>query len=251
VLANNHVLDFGPGGLAETLDTLRRAGIKTAGAGRTLAEAEAPAIIELGGGGRVLVFAFGHGSSGIPRDWAAMAERPGIAFLADLSERTLAQLAQRVKVARRPGDVLIASLHWGPNWGYDIGGAERGFAHRLIELGFDTVHAHSSHHPKAIEICRDWLILYGCGDFLNDYEGICGYEEFRGDLSLMYLPRLCAATGKLIDLRLAPFKIARFRLQRASAADAAWLQQRLTSISRPFRVELRTDRNGVLSAFSE
>ncbi len=120
----------------------------------------------------------------------------------------------------------------------------------MIEIGFDIIHGHSSHHPKAIEIYRDRLILYGCGDFLNDYEGIPGYEEFRGELSLIYLPRLAAATGKLLDLRLSPFRIARFRLQRASPADVAWLQQRLTSISRPFHVELRTDRNGILSALS-
>jgi poly-gamma-glutamate capsule biosynthesis protein CapA/YwtB (metallophosphatase superfamily) len=247
VLANNHVLDFGADGLVETIETLHRAGIKTAGAGRTRAEAEAPAIIALGSG-RVLVFAFGHPSSGIPRDWAATAARPGIALLDDLSERTLGQLAQRMKVTRWPGDVLIASIHWGGNWGYDIDDAERRFAQRLIEIGFDIVHGHSSHHPKAIAIYRDRLILYGCGDFLNDYEGISGYGEFRGDLSLMYLPQLCAATGKLIDLRLVPFQIARFRLQRASAADAGWLRQRLTSISRPFRVALQADQKGILTA---
>ncbi len=129
VLANNHVLDFGLDGLTETLDTLHEAGIKTAGAGRTLAEAEAPAVIEFGGG-RVLVFAFGHRSSGIPGDWKATAESPGVALLADFSERTLGQLAQCVEGHRRPGDLLIASVHWGGNWGYDIGDAERGFAHR-------------------------------------------------------------------------------------------------------------------------
>jgi poly-gamma-glutamate capsule biosynthesis protein CapA/YwtB (metallophosphatase superfamily) len=135
VLANNHMLDFGREGLIETLDTLHRAGIKTAGAGSTLAEAEVPAIIELGDGGRVLVFAFGQCSSGIPRDWAATAKQPGVALLANFSERTLVQLARHVEGHRRPGDILIASVHWGGNWGYDIRGAERGFAHRLIAVG--------------------------------------------------------------------------------------------------------------------
>ncbi len=189
VLANNHVLDFGRDGLMETLDTLHRAGIKTAGAGRDLVEAQAPAVIGLRGGARVLVFAFGHRSSGIPADWGAGAGSPGVNLLADFSERTLTGLAEQVRSVRRAGDILIASLHWGGNWGYEIGSAERDFAHRLIDIGFDVVHGHSSHHPKAIEVYRDRLILYGCGDFLNDYEGISGYEEFRGDLSLMYLPR--------------------------------------------------------------
>ena len=66
VLANNHVLDWGYTGLAETLDTLRREGIRTVGAGRDEAEAAAPATIDLSSGNRVVVFAFGMVSAGVP-----------------------------------------------------------------------------------------------------------------------------------------------------------------------------------------
>ncbi len=248
VLANNHVLDFGPSGLLETLDTLRGAGVKTAGAGRRTAEAQAPAIVNLRTGGRLLVFAFGHSSSGIPRDWAAGPDNPGIDLLPDLSERTLSQVARRVSETRRAGDLLIASIHWGGNWGYGIADAQRNFAHRLIDgAGFHLVHGHSSHHPKAIEVYHDRLILYGCGDFLNDYEGISGYEEFRGDLSLMYLPKLCAAAGKLVELHLVPFQLSQFRLRRASPADTIWLRRKLGTISEPFGATVKPDADGRLS----
>jgi len=60
VLANNHVLDFGREGLIETIETLHRAGLRTAGAGRDASEAAAPAVIDLPDAGRVLIFAFGH-----------------------------------------------------------------------------------------------------------------------------------------------------------------------------------------------
>jgi poly-gamma-glutamate capsule biosynthesis protein CapA/YwtB (metallophosphatase superfamily) len=43
--------------------------------------------------------------------------------------------------------------------------------------------------------------LYGCGDFLNDYEGISGYEVFRSDLRLMYLPAMDPLRGKLVEAR--------------------------------------------------
>ncbi len=249
VLANNHVLDFGRTGLVQTLDTLRQAGIKTAGAGRDVAEARAPAATDLPAGGRVLVFAFGHRSSGIPWDWAAGSDTAGIDLLPDFSERTLLDVARRVSEARQSGDLLVASLHWGDNWGYEITAAERDFAHRLIDdAGIDLVHGHSSHHPKAIEVYHDRLILYGCGDFLNDYEGISGYEEFRGNLSLMYLPRLHAATGRLIELCLVPFRIAQFRLHRASPADTIWLRQNLGSLSQPFGITVEPDADGRLSA---
>ncbi len=140
VLANNHVLDWGVAGLAETLQTLRRAGIKTAGAGRDRAEAEAPAVMTTARG-RVLVFAFGTQSSGIGADWAASAGLPGVNLLADLSDATLRRIAARVKAARRPGDVVVASIHWGGNWGYAVPAAHREFAHGLIEqCAVDVVH---------------------------------------------------------------------------------------------------------------
>jgi poly-gamma-glutamate synthesis protein (capsule biosynthesis protein) len=244
VLANNHVLDWGYPGLLETLDTLDRTGIKRAGAGRDAAQAQAPAVLEVPGRGRVLVFAFGSTTSGIPRGWAAGANRPGVNLLADLSERTIAGIAERVQATRRPGDVAVASIHWGGNWGYEVPAEQTRFAHRLIDrAGFDGVHGHSSHHPKGIEIYRDRPILYGCGDFLNDYEGIAGYEEFRDDLALMYLPRFGAPSGDLTDFELRVFQIRRFRLNRASATDAVWLQATLDRESRQFgtRLEWRGD----------
>ncbi|HEY3355677.1 MAG TPA: CapA family protein [Polyangia bacterium] len=138
-LANNHVLDWGHAGLLETLATLRRAGIATAGAGRSDAEAAAPAAVALPGGARLLVFALGAASSGIPPDWAATEDRPGVAFLSALSESAADDVAARLRRARRPGDLLVASLHWGDNWGYGIPEAQVRFAHRLIDLGVDTL----------------------------------------------------------------------------------------------------------------
>jgi poly-gamma-glutamate capsule biosynthesis protein CapA/YwtB (metallophosphatase superfamily) len=82
----------------------------------------------------------------------------------------------------KPGDLIVVSVHWGPNWGYDIPHQQRRFAHALIDKANVSI-IHGQHHLKAIEVYRDRLILYGCGDFLNDYEGIKGYEEFRDDLA--------------------------------------------------------------------
>jgi len=224
VLANNHVIDWGRSGLAETLATLRRAGIKTTGAGRNLSDAEEPAIIEAGGASRVLVFGVGTADSGIPRDWAATDTRAGVVLLRDLSQRTVDRIAERVGAAKRPSDVAVLSIHWGGNWGYGIPQEQQIFAHRLIDSAtVDVVQGHSSHHPKAIEIYRDKPILYGCGDFLNDYEGIAGHEEFRSELVLMYFVAIDSSTRKLLRLQMTPFEIRRFRLQRATHQDATWL----------------------------
>ena len=138
---------------------------------------------------------------------------------------------------RKPGDLLIASIHWGSNWGYDIPSKQIAFAHRLVEEGVAIVHAHSSHHVKAIEVFKGRLILYGSGDFLTDYEGISGYEEFRGDLALMYFVELDSQTGQLVSARLVPMQMRRFRVERASAADARWLCDLLNKLGKHIRHE--------------
>jgi len=246
VLANNHVLDWGRAGLIDTLTTLREAGLATAGAGRDRREAAAPAIVELAGGSRVHVFAFGSHSSGIPRHWAASDEAPGVSILEDTS---VAAIAARVRAVRRPGDVVVASIHWGGNWGYGIPSAQRSWAHALVEgAGVDVIHGHSSHHPKGMEVHEGKPILYGCGDFLNDYEGIGGREEYRGDLALMYFVTLDPSAGRLVRLEMRPLQIRLFRLQRASQDDARWLRETLgrEGAALGTRVELEADGSLVL-----
>ena len=243
-LANNHVLDWGHAGLMETLATLHKVNIKTAGAGSNTLAAEAPAVINTGKRQRVIVFSLGLPSSGIPPSWAASPNRPGVVLLKNLSAKSARQVRQKVQAIKRNGDVVVASVHWGGNWGYDIPRRQTEFAHRLIDAGgVDIVHGHSSHHVKAIEVYKGKLILYGCGDFLNDYEGIAGYEEFRADLSLMYFATLDSSTGKLLELQMTATRIKQFQVQRASPADTRWLVETLNREGRSFgtRVMLHSD----------
>lgn len=227
VLANNHVLDWGRDGLLETLAVLQRSGLRHAGAGRDRDDALAPACIDVAAANRVLVFAFALESSGVPPEWAAGAGRAGVAWLAEASPRAAAEVLETVGRNKRSGDVVVASIHWGPNWGYVVPERFRTFAHALVEGGVDVVHGHSSHHPRGIEVYRERLVLYGCGDFLNDYEGIEGYREYRPDLALMYFPTLDAASGRLLELVLVPMRIRHLRVNRATEQDATWLQAML------------------------
>jgi poly-gamma-glutamate synthesis protein (capsule biosynthesis protein) len=154
-------------------------------------------------------------------------------LLPDLSEDTVRRIAKRISDLKQKGDCVVASIHWGGNWGYKILSAQREFAHRLIDQAHvDVVHGHSSHHPKGVELYKGKPILFGCGDFLNDYEGISGYEEFRGDLALMYFVTMDLATGKLVSLIMTPMQIRRFRLNYARPDDVHWLQQVMDRESR-------------------
>ncbi|GAA2570069.1 MULTISPECIES: CapA family protein [Streptomyces] len=241
VLANNHVLDFGRPGLLETLDALARAGLRTAGAGRAADEAYAPAAVPLPGGGRLLVFALGARSSGIPSGWAATAELPGVAYVPEFSRAASDAVVRHIRRAGRAGDLTVVSLHWGSNWGFRVPREQVRFAHALVDGGVDVVHGHSSHHPRPLEVYRDRLILYGCGDFVDDYEGISGYEEYRDDLRLAFLVSVEADGGRLAGLRMVPLRARRMRLEPASGTDRAWLRMTLDRISGGVGVTLEPD----------
>ena len=243
-LANNHVLDWGYSGLLETLASLKTVDIKIAGAGRNIDEAGAPAVINIGDQSRVIVFSFGLTTSGIPSNWAAEKTRPGVNLLRDLSDKSLRYIQRKVREVKRKGDIVVASIHWGGNWGYDISRKQIRFAHRLLDdSGVDVIHGHSSHHVKAIEVYKDKLILYGCGDFLNDYEGIGGYEEFRSDLALMYFATVDSATGKLIALQMTPTQIRRLKVNRAAGTDARWLKDTLNREGAKFGTRIKLDKD--------
>jgi|SRR5579875_3639023 poly-gamma-glutamate capsule biosynthesis protein CapA/YwtB (metallophosphatase superfamily) len=127
--ANNHALDGGHQELEETLQTLDAADLAHAGAGRNAAEAATPCILDCGEKGRVLVFAFGSPTSGIPSEWSAAENRPGVNLLEDRSADTVCRIVSPIHAVKRRGDTAIVSIHWGPNWGYEISNEQIAFTH--------------------------------------------------------------------------------------------------------------------------
>ena len=206
------------------LKSLQEANIIGVGAGKSVEEAQAPAVVEIKDKGRVIIFSFGSPTSGIPPSWAASKDQPGVCLI-DLSDTSVRSIQGKVKEVKRQGDVVVASIHWGGNWGYRIPSDQIEFAHNLIDHAqVDVVYGHSSHHVKGIEIYRGKPVIYGCGDFLNDYEGIGGHEDLRSDLGLMYFVSMDPASGRLAHLLMTPTRVRRFRVQRASGAEALWLR---------------------------
>jgi poly-gamma-glutamate synthesis protein (capsule biosynthesis protein) len=89
-------------------------------------------------------------------------------------------------------------------------------------------------------------VLYGCGDFIDDYEGITGFEAFRDDLVLLYLATVDPRSGELLRLRMVPFRIQRMRLNRASLEEAAWLRDTVHRISCDFGAAVDLSPEGAL-----
>ena len=117
---------------------------------------------------------------------------------------------------------MVVSIHWGSSWGYDVGPDQVRFPRRLIGGGVGLIDGHASHHPRPVEVFGGKLVLSGCGDGINDDEGVAGHERYRGDLRLLYFASLRPGTGTLAVLRMAPVQARKRRLRRAAQAGARW-----------------------------
>lgn len=113
-----------------------------------------------------------------------------------------------------------------------------------LNAGADVVHGHSSHHVKGIEVYKDRPIFYGCGDLMNDYEGLPRQNRFRGDLSLLYFPEFDTETGALSGLEMQAMQIRNFRLNHASEQDREWLVNTLTKQGRKLGTSAELLDNG-------
>ena len=154
VLANNHILDWGCSGLFDTVENLERLRIEPAGAGVNIDQASGPAALDLSGGGRILVFSVVVVTSGVPVTWAAKGDAPGVCLLTDLSDTSVDRITEQVGCLRRTGDVVILSIHWGLNWGFEILEEHTRFAHALIDKA--GVCAQRSHSIPYLHV---WLRL--------------------------------------------------------------------------------------------
>ena len=242
ILANNHVADWGFPGLLETLDTLENAGIKFAGAGRSSSEAKSPAVFHMATADtRVLVFAAGHSSSGVPDSWRARRDNEGVNILEFYeASRAVNKLKEQIENYKRDGDIIVLSVHWGGNWGWNIDSSFVKFAHKAIdEAGVHVIHGHSSHHVKGIEVHNGRLVIYGCGDFLNDYEGITGHEGYRSDLALMYFADINPETGVLAGLRMVPTQIKHMRVNKAEEEGIQWLVKTMSKECKKFGCDVK------------
>lgn len=238
-LANNHMLDFRAEGIAETRRRLAEAGIACAGAGANRAEADEPAIF-MAGGRRI---GFVSITNTVPA-FAATTRRAGTAFhRIGTSRATLDHLETAADGLRRRGaDILVLSVHWGPNYRWWPPRHYRAFARAAIERGFAVVHGHSAHILQAAEYHRDGLILYDTGDFIDDFWPVPGIPNWRSFLFLVAI-----RPGAAPRLTLIPAIIAHGAVRRAIGGEAQVIRDGMARRCCGYAIEF-TDADGVLVA---
>jgi poly-gamma-glutamate synthesis protein (capsule biosynthesis protein) len=120
-------------------------------------------------------------------------------------------------------------VHWGSNWGFDVP-AEIKSAARLWTQGADIVHGHSSHHFRGVELVGSKLILYGCGDLINDYETIPADPQYFPHVRLGFSLQI-DARGRLQHLDVEMFTQRLLRLERLGDKERQAVWSKLREIS--------------------
>lgn len=225
-LANNHTLDYEEEGLVDTLNNLDSAGIARAGAGRNRAEAEAPAVIEVKG----LRVGFIAMTDNEP-SFAAGPDRPGTNYLEiEVNEETRGFLFREISEARRLGaDLVVLSLHWGPNMVISPPPHFRDFARMAVDLGVDVVHGHSAHVFQAVQKLGRGLVMFDTGDFLDDY---AVDPILRNDWSFIFLVE--ADREGVKRLRMVPVRLTYARVDLAAGQEFEEIRLRMKMLCEEF-----------------
>jgi poly-gamma-glutamate capsule biosynthesis protein CapA/YwtB (metallophosphatase superfamily) len=219
-IANNHIGDFGPRGLLDTVQILDSANIKHAGSGADLAAARSPVMLE-SQGYRISIVAFADH----PAAWAAGPNRPGLSFCSPASESPsdFAPVESVIRKAREDCDLLMFTIHWGPNMRVRPSVEFQQFARRVIDAGVDVFWGHSAHVVQGIEIYRGRPILYDTGDFLDDY---IVDADLRNDLSALFLVH--ALPPRVVGIELVPVRIHDMQVNQAIGLHRATFVEQFT-----------------------
>ncbi len=233
-LANNHTLDYGAEGLAQTVETLDAAGIRHAGAGADLAAARQPAILEANGQ-RVAFLAY---SITLPDNFYAGHNRPGTAFARE------EQVREDIIAARKQADIVLVSFHWGQEGKTELRDYQTRMGHLAIDSGAAAVIGHHPHILQGIERYKDGIILYSLGNFT--------FGSYSSHSIRSAIARLHFRDGRLQQLQMFPINVNNFEVQfqpqPLHGKEANAVIAGLHSLSVPLKTDVRNDDGvGVVS----
>jgi poly-gamma-glutamate synthesis protein (capsule biosynthesis protein) len=157
-LANNHIGDAGDSGILQTIQNLRKRGLKYSGAGKDLTAARRPAMLEANGT-TVAILAY----DAIAKAYFAATSEPGS------SQLTLRRVEADIERARERGaDVVIVFPHWGVEYDYTPFANQQRLARGIIDAGADLIIGNHAHYAAAMEVYEGKPIWYALGNFVFD-----------------------------------------------------------------------------------
>jgi poly-gamma-glutamate capsule biosynthesis protein CapA/YwtB (metallophosphatase superfamily) len=232
-LANNHTMDFRAPALLETIGHLDKHGIAHAGAGGNLEKASQYALLEAKGI-TVGVVAFADHF----QEYAATESDPGTNIIPiTTDEPHFRRVRERIEAVRAAGaDLVVFSIHWGPNMRHVPSQDFRDFAHAVMDAGADIFHGHSAHVFQGIEIYDGRPIFYDTGDLIDDY-----YVDMqhKNDQQLLFLVH--ATSDQVERIELVPLLISDIQVNRASGELFDEIYERIRDLSQAMGTDIRQE----------
>jgi poly-gamma-glutamate synthesis protein (capsule biosynthesis protein) len=231
-LANNHTLDFGADGLAQTIEALEAVGIAHIGAGPNLKDARKPVFVETAGT-RVALLAY---SLTLPEHFYAEANKPGTAFGHE------AHVRADVTAARKQADIVLVSFHWGQEGKTTLREYQTRLGHVAIDSGAAAVFGHHPHILQGIERYKDGVILYSLGNFT--------FGSYSKDAQVSAVAELTFDGPRVAALRLYPINVNNFEVEfqpkPLTGANAARVIEELRALSDTLKTEIVNDAGTAL-----
>lgn len=224
-LANNHSMDCGGAGLFETLQNLKRLGLRWCGAGGTRAEAETPVLLDVRG----IRIAFVGFTAIAPEGVTLKDDAPTVALVSRES------LRRAIRAARQESDVVVVSLHWGLEYAARPGDEQKELAHAAAEAGADVVLGHHTHTLEGIELItkrsdagapRRALIAYSLGNFAFDSSSALGLRVRESIILRCVLDK-----QGLVSAEAVPILLENYLPRPAAQPEAQSILARLTALS--------------------
>lgn len=225
-LANNHIMDYGREGLADTIGALDAAGVRHVGAGADADAAYAPAIIEMRGI-RVAVLGYvatPEEASGFSiSQWAAGPSTSGVAI------GTRAAVAEGARAAKRDADFVVVCLHAGTEYDRAPDATQRALAEAALSAGADAVVGAHAHVVQPVERRGGQLVAWGLGNFVFDLDD--------ADLASVAAPRVApilkltvtkGAGVTSLDAAPVTLEASEDRPRPATAEEGAILREQIT-----------------------
>jgi poly-gamma-glutamate synthesis protein (capsule biosynthesis protein) len=229
-LANNHILDFKMEGLLETIQTLDKSGINHVGAGKKIEEA-LKAIVIRKKGVRIGVLGMTDNEPG----WMANGGA-GTNYINIADNEARIRILHSIENLRKEADMIIVSIHWGPNMKERPSPEFISFAHAMADHGASVIHGHSAHIFQGVECYSNSLILYDTGDFVDDY---VVDPDLRNDLSAFFI--LTISKSGLLNARFVPVRISQYQVNLARESDYVWVIKQMQQLSAVFNTQIDED----------
>ncbi len=267
-VANNHAVDYGWEGLAQTVEVLKAQGLRVVGAGESVAEAMRPEVVTVGGK-RIGVVAF---SCLLPTGMAAAQNRPGISpihvrtsyeidpyyQMEEPGDMSVVRVRTEVKAAdldaavsavralRARCDILVVTIHWGFGSGEEIAEYQVPLAHRLVEAGADIIHGHHPHAVHGIGFHQGRPILFSPGTLVGQQVFLDASPAVKTLWAGMspdgYIATISISGSDITEIEIVPTTLNSDRLPViATGEDFDRIHRRLVRLSEPLGAGIESD----------